>query len=100
MTYKTTKTIGIVRPNRNYTAGDTRPATAEETQLGLALKLHEEVAGLVRSPLELSEYADVLQALRDFAEMNEVTWQQVEDATLEKKSKCGGFLPGCLWKTK
>ena len=63
-----------------------------------ALKLHEEVAELVRAPLDLSEYADVLQALMDYAELNGLSWTDVLIAKDNKRRKCGGFLPGTLWK--
>lgn len=94
----TTKTIGLCRNLRTYTQGVTRPATHQETSLGLALKLHEEVGELVRAPLALDEYADVLQALRDFATLNGVVWSSVERAAETKAAQDGTFLPPLLWQ--
>lgn len=94
---KTTKMIGLCRHAGVYTQGSTRAATLTETLLGLGLKLHEEVAEVVRAPRDVSEYADVLQALSDFANANGVSMADIEAARDEKFAAKGGFLPGTLW---
>ena len=104
---KTTKTIGLCRTKRDYTEGVTRAATREETALGLALKLHEEVGEVCRAPRDVEEYADVLQALRDFATVNGVSWVAVENVAKMKQADDGSFLQtsvrdvipkGLLWR--
>lgn len=94
----TTKTVGLCRNARVYSLGTTRMATREETALGLALKLHEEVAEVTRAPTDVSEYADVLQALQDYAEFNGVLWEHVHTARLNKAKDAGTFLPAVLWE--
>lgn len=96
----TTKRIGLARTKRTYTHGTTRPATEQEAHLGLALKLHEEVAEVVRAPKDMDEYADVLQALMDFAELNGVLWVGVEAALEAKRHFDGPFLPALLWEAR
>lgn len=96
----TTKRIGLARTRRAYTQGATRPATASEAHLGLALKLHEEVAEVVRAPRDVFEYADVLQALMDYAELNGVSWRDVLDAMAMKSNQDGPFLPALLWEAR
>lgn len=96
----TTKRIGLARTKRTYTHGTTRPATAQEAHLGLALKLHEEVAEVVRAPKDVDEYADVLQALVDFATLNGVSWRDVTNAVVKKDLRDGSFLPALLWEAR
>lgn len=96
----TTKKIGLARVGRSYTEGVTRPATPEEASLGLALKLHEEVAEVTRAPNDVAEYADVLQALMDYAKHNGVPWGEVLFTLSEKAAKDGTFLPALLWRCR
>ena len=96
----TTKTIGLCRNQGGYEFGDTRDATEPKTQLGLALKLHEEVGEVCRAPRDVDEYADVLQALQDYAALNNVPWPQVLERAQEKAEERGTFMPGKLWRSK
>lgn len=97
---KTTKTIGLCRTKRKYSLGVTREATRDETALGLALKLHEEVGEVVRDPHNTDEYADVLQALMDYAALHGIEWRKVLNRCEIRGALAGGFLPGLLWKAK
>lgn len=95
----TTKLMGLCRNLRTYTAGHTQPATPTETFLGLACKMHEEVQEVINAPKDRSEYADVLQALMDFAELNGIDWLDVEAALDKKAAVSGTFInPPLLWK--
>lgn len=97
----TKKTIGLCRTRDSYyTEGTTREATDSETELGLALKLHEEVSELVRAPHDHEEYADVLQALRDYAQLHRIPWETIEMVTEAKCRDRGPFLPGLLWRAE
>lgn len=94
----TTKTIGLARTGRHYSLGTLRNATSEEAALGMALKLHEEVAEVVRDPGDVSEYADVLQALMDYAALNQVSWNDIMIEQVHKRDASGPFFPAKLWK--
>ena len=96
----TTKTIGLCRVGRVYEHGRTRLATNQEVGLGLALKLFEEVGEVTRAPRDVEEYADVLQALQDYAISNNVDWADDLVARDRKERMSGGFLPGLLWEKK
>lgn len=97
---KTSKTIGLCRSRRTYTLGRTRDASPSEQALGLALKLHEEVAEVTRAPTDVCEYADVLQALMDYATFNGVRWASVTEARVKKAAKDGTFIPSRIWEAK
>ncbi len=60
----------------------------------LMSKLHEEIAEVAEGMDDPSEYADVLQALMDLARLNGLTWQDVQDARIEKFHERGGFSGG------
>lgn len=98
---KSTKTIGLCRNLRTYTFGTTRVAKPAEAHLGLALKLHEEVGEVCRAPQDVSEYADVLQVLMDFAELNGIAWETVLRACEDKLRTSGRFInPALLWQSQ
>jgi len=96
----TTKRFGLCRNQMQATEGDVSPATVNETHLGLAAKMHEEVAEVVRSPGDVDEYADVLQALHDFAVINGVSWGDVLVARASKAEARGTFTPARVWRAK
>lgn len=96
----TTKRFGLCRNLMTITEGDVSPATVNETHLGLAAKMHEEVAEVIRSPGDVDEYADALQTLHDFAEINGVSWRDVLYARWEKARSRGTFVPARMWKAK
>lgn len=87
-----TKGLSITRVDGTYTQGVTRVATHEETVLGLQGKLIEECGELIKAPRDVTEYADVLQVLKDFDTINGVRWSEVEAALGIKKLNRGGFL--------
>ncbi len=60
----------------------------------LVSKLHEEVAEMADRMYDPSEYADVLQALTDLARLNGLTWQDIQDAQVNKFHERGGFSGG------
>lgn len=60
----------------------------------LVSKLHEEVAELADRMDDVVEYADVLQALMDLAQLNGFTWQDMQRARIEKFRERGGFSGG------
>lgn len=70
-------------------------ASADEHTALLIAKLHEEIgevmAGYCR---DATEYADVLQALMDLAQLNGVAWKKIERECAHKHGVRGGFAGG------
>jgi len=93
----TTKMMGLARNNMTFGQGAARTATETETYLGLCLKLHEEAAEVILDPTDVTEYADLLQVLQEFAELNGVSWTEVEEARSTKCQERGDFCPPVLW---
>ncbi len=60
----------------------------------LVNKLHEEISEVATRMDEPEEYADVLQALMELAELNGVPWSSVEVWRLHKEREKGGFQLG------
>lgn len=60
----------------------------------LVSKLHEEVAEVAGRMDDPEEYADVLQTLTDLARLNEIAWQDIQDACVNKFHERGGFASG------
>lgn len=94
----TTKRMGLARSKQEFTMGTTVAASHAEKFLGMVAKLHEEVAEVVRAPLDAEEYADVLQVLMDFAQINGIPWNWVTSRRVAKKKRLGGYLPSRLWE--
>lgn len=61
-------------------------------QLGLNAKLHEEAAEVIKDPANAEEYGDTLQVLMDMAQLNGLTWDEVEKARYKKGCRKGRFL--------
>ena len=94
----TTKKMGLARQKQEHTMGTVTLASPEEGFLGLALKLHEEVAEVVQAPEDVEEYGDVLQVLMDFAYLNGIAWVDVVARRRKKMENKGGYIPPQLWK--
>lgn len=61
----------------------------------LIAKLHEESEEIADSHcMNVEEYADVLQVLRDLAALHGIDWRQVAEARAAKARLRGGFLAG------
>ncbi len=69
------------------------PSTAIHAAL-LIGKLHEEVEEIAEDLTDAREYADVLQALMDLAQLSDVPWKEVETELAWKLKRRGGFAGG------
>ncbi|KKK95648.1 hypothetical protein LCGC14_2670680 [marine sediment metagenome] len=66
----------------------------------LILKLHEEVGEVAEDLTDTREYADVLQALMDLAQLSGVPWEEVETELIWKAKHRGGFEGGKVMVVK
>ena len=69
------------------------PSRAIHTALLIA-KLHEKVQEVADHLTDVAEYADVLQALMDLANLVGVPWKEVEIELDWKLQRCGGVAGG------
>jgi predicted house-cleaning noncanonical NTP pyrophosphatase (MazG superfamily) len=66
----------------------------------LLLKMYEEIGEVAADPCDVTEYADVLEALYTFGKLHDVTPEEMEAARLGKKATVGGFQRGLIFSRR
>jgi predicted house-cleaning noncanonical NTP pyrophosphatase (MazG superfamily) len=57
-------------------------------------KIHEKASALAEDATNIDEYTDLLEAVKELAYINEITWADIEAAEIKNKEIKGGFVQG------